>query len=79
MKKIFLFIALGAALASCRKDRTCTCTETSDSPGYESSTNVTVYYDSKKRDARISCQSYTEKYTGTGASGYIYTTTCVLK
>lgn len=79
MKKIFLFVALGAALASCRKDRTCTCTQTSDQPGYVSSTDVTVHYDSKKRNARISCQSYSEKNTSAGASGYTYTTTCELK
>jgi hypothetical protein len=79
MKKLVLLAVLGASIASCRKDRTCTCVNTSDAPGYVSSTDVQVIYDSKKKDARVGCQSYSEKITTTGAQPYTYTYTCELK
>jgi hypothetical protein len=79
MKKILLIVVLGASIASCRKDRTCTCVNTSDAPGYVSSTDVTTNYDAKKRNARIECQSYSEKNTSAGSQPYTYTKTCELK
>ena len=80
MKKIILSIAiLSLAMASCRKDRTCTCTDTSDEPGYVSTTSVQTYGNSKKKDALNVCQSYSYKETTAGADPYTYTTTCELK
>ena len=80
MKKIVLVVAVvGLAMASCRKDRTCTCTSTSDAPGFVSSTEVTVYKDSRKRDAKIACQSYTGKMTAPVASPYSSGQNCELK
>ncbi len=64
MKKIIFIsiIALGS-LASCKKDRTCTCT-------YSGSTtpSITTYTNAKKGDARSQCLSYTETYSGGGVS-----------
>jgi hypothetical protein len=56
MKKIFLFVAVASAfsLASCKKDRLCTCSSTtngiSDGPA-----TVTTYTKSKKGDAQQFC------------------------
>jgi hypothetical protein len=80
MKKITLFVAvLSLTMASCRKDRTCTCTDSSDEPGFSSSTYVQTYGSSKKKDAKNACQSYSYKETTAGADPYTYTTTCELK
>jgi hypothetical protein len=80
MKKITLLVAvLSLAMASCRKDRTCTCTDTSDEPGYSSSTYVRTYGSSKKKDVKDQCVSYSYKETTAGADPYTYTTTCELK
>lgn len=69
MKKVLLIAAVaGLAMASCRKDRTCTCTETSDAPGFVADTYVTTYKDIKKKDAKKACQSYTSKVTAPVAS-----------
>ena len=77
MKKVlFIAIVAVASLASCKKDRTCTCTDSSTQPGYVGSTNITTYTKAKKGDARAACMSYT--YTPTGSS-YSYTQTCTLK
>jgi hypothetical protein len=68
MKKvIFIAIVAVASLASCKKDRTCTCTGAS---GYSS---VTTYTKAKKADARAACLSYTVT-DGT----YSYAVTCDL-
>jgi hypothetical protein len=64
MKKvIFIAIVAVASLASCKKDRTCTCTSS-----YGGSSVVT-YTKAKKGDARAACLST----TSTG-----YSTTCTL-
>jgi hypothetical protein len=69
MKKvIFIAVVAVASLASCKKDRTCTCT----SAGGGSS--VTTYTKAKKGDARAACMSTTSTYGSTS-----YTTTCTLK
>ena len=67
MKKVLLFIAVVSAFsfASCKKDRTCTCTGANPS--------VTTYKQSKKAAARAHCLSYTETV---GAA--TLTTTCTL-
>ena len=73
MKKVLLFVAVVVAIsfASCKKDRVCTCTTTY---GSTSSTDVTTYIKSLKKDAREKCMS--ESGTTGGAA---YTTTCTLK
>ena len=69
MKKvIFIAIVAVASLASCKKDRTCTCTTTGGG------SSVVVYTKAKKSDARAACLSTT--YTSTYGS---YVKTCTLK
>jgi hypothetical protein len=73
MKKVLLFVAVVAAtsFASCKKDRTCTCT---DSTGGSS---VVTYTGAKKGDARAACLSKSYTYnTGTGTA--TVTETCTL-
>ncbi|MFY9309576.1 MAG: hypothetical protein WAQ28_11065 [Bacteroidia bacterium] len=78
MKKGLLFIAVVSAFsfASCKKDRTCTCTLTSDAPGATPTTTMVTYTDAKKGDARAACYSAKQAITGTS---YTYTKTCELK
>jgi len=80
MKKVLLFVAVVAAFsfASCKKDRTCTCTDTSTMPGSTPSTRVVTYTDAKKGDARAACLSGSRTYDFGGTS-YVYTSTCELK
>lgn len=78
MKKGLLFIAVVSAFsfASCKKDRTCTCTLTSDVPGDTPTTSVVTYTDAKKGDARAACYSAKQTISGTT---YTMTRTCELK
>ncbi len=85
MKKTALFVAVIAALslASCKKDRTCTCT-TVESDGTNSTTSTQVYTvkDAKKGDAKKMCIDQTSSNTTTfgGMSvTYTQTRTCELK
>jgi hypothetical protein len=72
MKKIiFVAIVAVASLASCKKDRVCTCTTSGGG------TSVKTYTKAKKADARAACMSTTA--TGTyGGVTYVSTTTCTL-
>ncbi|MCB0410601.1 MAG: hypothetical protein KDD29_10310 [Flavobacteriales bacterium] len=80
MKKVLLVAAVaGLAMASCRKDRTCECKDTSDQPGFVSSTTVYTAKKMKKKDAVKMCQSYTSKVTGPVAAQYYYGEDCELK
>lgn len=73
MKKGLLFVAvIAASLASCKKDRTCTCTTTAN--GTAGTPNVTTYEKSSKGAARANCLSST--WTENGVS---YVETCDLK
>jgi hypothetical protein len=77
MKKLILPIAAIALLsfASCKKDHTCTCTDSSDAPGYVAGDpQITTYTEAKKADARAACMSYSVV-----SNNYTYTTTCELK
>ncbi len=77
MKKvIFIGLVAVASLASCKKERDCTCTSSSTQPGYVGTTSTTTYKDAKKGDARAACMSVTYNPTG---SSYSYTQTCELK
>ena len=79
MKKVlFIAVVAVASLASCKKDRVCTCVVTSNAPGSVSTTEVKTYQESKKGFAKENCYSYTEQTTAP-VSGYIETHTCELK
>lgn len=82
MKKVLLFVAVvtAASFASCKKDRTCTCTSTS---GGVTTTTVTVIHEAKKADARQMCYG-TQTTTTTAGGGFSGSTvgadeTCELK
>jgi hypothetical protein len=78
MKKVlFIAVVAVASLASCKKDRVCTCTSTS-SLGGTATTNTVTYTEAKKGDARANCLSKTEAETF-GSTSYTVTTTCELK
>ena len=73
MKKTVLFIAVVAAFsfASCKKDRTCTCTDSTSG----ATAQVTTYPKSTMAAARANCLSYTH----VNPAGTTITTTCNLK
>ena len=85
MKKITLFIVAVAALSftACKKDRTCTCTVTSNAPstpGYsQTTTQENTMTKVSKGSAKAGCVSREE--TPQGGTGPSYTTTydCKLK
>lgn len=65
MKKVlFISIVAVASLASCKKDYTCTCTQTAN--GVVGTPQVTTYTEAKKADARAACLSYS--YTAGGVT-----------
>lgn len=76
MKKLIFPIAAVALLsfASCKKDHTCTCTDTSTEPGYVSTTQTYTITDARKGDARVNCLT-----TSHVSNTYTYTSTCELK
>jgi len=79
MKKITLIVlaVAGVALASCKKDRVCTCTTTSSN--FTSSEKIT-YFDATKKDARLLCAgnaTQTDNLTPVASTGS--KTTCELK
>lgn len=73
------------SFASCKKDRTCECTDTSTSSSSSttSSTTRTVTYKKiKKRDAKDACLSYNQDNTyasGSSSSSNNYKSDCKLK
>jgi hypothetical protein len=76
-----IFYVLGISMivfASCAKDRTCTCTTSSDIPLSSTSTSVqTESHLTKKTGKRVlNCYSYKEAITGTS---YTKTVACELK
>lgn len=76
MKKITLFAAVIVAIsfASCKKDRVCSCTNSST--GGSVTTSETTYTKIKKSEAKTLCQktTYTDNLTG-----YVSTSDCKLK
>ncbi len=76
MKKVILFVAVISAFsfASCKKDRTCTCTATY-SDGTPSDTYVVTFTKAKKKDVKKDCIDQ----TSTDASGVKTTLSCKLK
>ncbi len=77
MKKLIFPIAVITSLsfASCKKDRTCTCVDTSTEPGTTSSTSVKTYTKAKKGDARAACTSVSY----VDSNNYTITRACELK
>ena len=79
MKKVLLIAAVaGLAMASCKKDRTCTCVSKSDAPGFVSSTDVTTYKKAKKKDIDEDCVSWEYKTTVPAGNPYYYGEDCTL-
>ena len=82
MKKTLLIIAVaGLAMASCKKDRTCTCvtTNTPVTGSVTSSTDEITVKKAKKADAlNGQCRSYSYQTTAPVA-GTKYDVTCTLK
>ena len=79
MKKVlFITVVAVASLASCKKDRVCTCT-TTNAAG--TTTDVTTYYKSTKHDARLFCASDNTQTVSTSGSVSVTgdRTTCELK
>lgn len=77
MKKVlFIAVIAGASLASCKKDRTCTCTTTSSGGTV---TDVTVYHEARKKDARLFCIGSQSTVTSGGVSSTGDDTKCELK
>jgi hypothetical protein len=79
MKKIILFVSVVSAisLASCTKDRTCTCT-TVTNPGGNSTTSAVTYTKARKGDAMSHCLNATSTQEFLGTT-YTATRTCTLK
>ncbi len=80
MKKILLSLAVLVSLGvtSCKKDRTCECTYSSNESGYTASVVDVTIIDAKKKDAKKMCVKTTSEYTSNGAT-YTQTTDCKLK
>jgi hypothetical protein len=78
MKKlsVLAIAALALTFASCKKDRTCTCTTTSSSG---TTVKKTVYYKIKKGDALEKCQGSQTTTESGGVSVTGDPTTCELK
>ena len=79
MKKVlFIAVVAVASLASCKKDRVCTCT-TTNSGG--TVTDVTTYYKAAKHDARLLCEMGNTQTTTTSGAVTVTgdRTTCELK
>jgi len=78
MKKVILVAAVGVlALASCKKDRTCSCMVTVESTlGNASFTQDTIFVDMKKSEAEDKCTSLDVSYSSGGES---VTSVCELK
>ena len=73
MKKVTLFAVavVALSLASCKKDRTCTCTSTTSGV---TTTDVTVYHKVSKKNATSHCIGWQNTTTSSG-SGFSSTTT----
>ena len=80
MKKIAILsiVFAGLAFASCKKDRTCSCTSSSTVPGSTSSTTEYTIVKAKKGDAKRACVKTTNDYT-VGGTTYTSTQDCKLK
>jgi hypothetical protein len=80
MKKSFILTAsvLALALMSCKKDRVCECTDSSNEPGYTSTTNSYTLLEVSKGTAKKACITWEDTYTS-GGSTYTNKYECKLK
>ncbi len=79
MKKILLIAAVaGLAMASCKKDYTCECTESSTIPGSTTTTSKNQILDASKRQAKANCVSWSSEMT-VGTTVYTMNGDCELK
>jgi len=78
MKKTLLIVAIaGLAMASCKKDRTCTCTITPSAGTV--TTETTKFYSAKKSEARLFCLGSQETTTDGTTTVTGSNKTCTLK
>ena len=78
-KTIILFAcAVTLALASCKKDRVCECTSSSNEPGYTSSTDTYTVLNVSKGTVKKACITTEATYTS-GGSTYTHKSECKLK
>lgn len=82
MKSITLLASLLIAFTffSCKKDRVCNCTTTNLTTGAKTDTK-TIYFDSRKKDARVSCMANATQTETTSPTAISPTSkkTCELK
>ncbi len=79
MKKILLIAAVaGLAMASCKKDRTCECTNSSTAPGSTSETQTYTVKKVSKKTAKDVCVKTTSEFE-VGGTKYTSTSDCKLK
>jgi len=83
MKKSLLIVAIaGLAMASCAKDRTCTCTDVTTNPGGTVVTNqpvVVVIKDVKTSEIKSRCETSTEVTVDTQGNTTTNVNTCSYK
>jgi hypothetical protein len=78
MKKILLIAAVaGFVMASCKKDRTCTCTSSSTVPSSNTTTTKTTLVKVTKSSAKAYCVKTSYDQT-VGSNTYTYTDDCKL-
>jgi hypothetical protein len=78
MKKVILFAAVVSAIsfASCKKERDCACTTTTNYGGASTTSSQTITYkDVTKKQAKTLCASWTTTDTSNGA---VTTQSCTL-
>ena len=77
MKKVILVVLLSMlALASCKKDRNCTCTETATGVISGSVMSDTTFTKVSKKEAETKCTALNESFSVTGQD---YSKVCNLK
>jgi hypothetical protein len=78
MKKItiLLIACIATSFVSCKKDRTCNCTVTDNSPGATTSEYTVVYKKISKSNAKAACMSLEVTPSG---QPYTETRKCTLK
>ena len=72
---------LAVSLSSCKKERVCECVDSSDEPGYTSSTQKVTFKKGKKGicDENSTKVIQTSPSAPAGVTYYTTTTTCTLK
>ena len=76
MKKLILITAV-TLMASCAKDRTCTCTTTSSVPGSTPQTQTWTFVETTPGQAKVNCANKATTVTS-GTNSVTYTDDCKL-